>query len=175
MAQLRRERVGNELFNLVGFQTKMVYSEQKEVFRMIPGLEGATFARFGSFHRNTYINAPRLLNKTLQFKKRDSLFFAGQITGVEGYMESAATGMICGVNAIRLLAERPLLVPPVSTAIGALIRYITESHPDGFQPANISYGLFDPVDGREPRSERHRLITERALADLERWRRLWEE
>lgn len=175
VAQLRRERVGNALFNLVGFQTKMIYSEQKRIFRMIPGLECATFARFGSFHRNTYINAPRLLRKTLQFRGRDDLFFAGQITGVEGYVESAATGMLCGVNAACLLAGRPLLVPPVNTAMGALVRYITEADPAGFQPVNISYGLFDALDGRRGRSERHRLIAERALVELERWRPHWEE
>jgi len=175
VAQLRRERVGNELFNLVGFQTKMTYAEQKRVFRMIPGLEGANFARFGSFHRNTYINAPRLLRKTLQFRGRDSLFFAGQITGVEGYVESAATGMLCGVNAVRVMARRPPLVAPVNTAIGALLRYIAEADADNFQPANICFGLFDAVDGRVGRCERHRLIAERALAELERWRPLWEE
>ncbi len=172
---MRRERVGNFLFNLVGFQTKMIYSEQKRVFCMIPGLERASFARFGSYHRNTYINAPRLLRNTLQFKKRDDLFFAGQITGVEGYVESAATGMLCGVNAVRMLTRRPLLVPPVNTAIGALVRYITEADPAGFQPVNISYGLFDPVDGRRSRLERNRLIVERALAELEQWRPLWKE
>jgi len=122
VVQLRREDLMGSAFNMVGFQTKLTYPEQKRVFRLIPGLEQAEFLRFGSLHRNTYIHAPKLLRDTLQHRSRDDLFFAGQITGVEGYTESVATGLLAGINAVRLRQRRELVVPPPMTALGALVR-----------------------------------------------------
>jgi methylenetetrahydrofolate--tRNA-(uracil-5-)-methyltransferase len=172
VVQLRMENRSQSMYNLVGFQTSLKRGEQKRVFRMIPGLEKAEFLRYGSLHRNTFINAPRLLKPTLQTNKRSDLFFAGQITGVEGYLESAASGLIAGINAHRLLQDNKTdpVCPPGTTAQGALLRYITSADPEKFQPMNINFGLL-------PRSEkpirdkkaRNRTIVERALADMESW------
>jgi methylenetetrahydrofolate--tRNA-(uracil-5-)-methyltransferase len=171
VAQLRREDLMGSAFNLVGFQTKMTYPEQKRVFRLIPGLEQAEFLRFGSLHRNTYINSPKLLRDTLQFRGRDNLFFAGQITGVEGYTESVATGLLAGLNAVRVSQRADLLVPPPSTALGALVRYIAYSTAQPFQPMNINFGLLPELPQRvRGKVERRRQMVQRALTAADQWR-----
>ena len=171
VAQLRREDQMGSAFNLVGFQTKMTYPEQKRVFRLIPGLEQAEFLRFGSLHRNTYINSPKLLRDTLQFRNRDDLFFAGQITGVEGYTESVATGLLAGLNAVRLVHRTDLLVPPPNTALGALVRYIAYATGQPFQPMNINFGLLPELPQRiRGKGERRRQMVQRALIAADQWR-----
>jgi methylenetetrahydrofolate--tRNA-(uracil-5-)-methyltransferase len=171
VAQLRREDQMGSAFNLVGFQTKMTYPEQKRVFRLIPGLEQAEFLRFGSLHRNTYINSPKLLRDTLQFHNRDNLFFAGQITGVEGYTESVATGLLAGLNAVRLIHRTDLLVPPPNTALGALVRYIAYATGQPFQPMNINFGLLPELPQRlRGKGERRRQMVQRALIAADQWR-----
>jgi methylenetetrahydrofolate--tRNA-(uracil-5-)-methyltransferase len=163
--QLRLEDRFETLFNLVGFQTRLKHEEQKRVFRMIPGLEGAEFVRWGSIHRNTFIDSPRLLNESLQLKTHPELFFAGQITGVEGYMESTAMGLLSGINALRYARGIPTLVPPPTTAMGALVHYITSSATDPFQPMNINFGLFTPLEStsiyaRDVKDRKHQLPVE---------------
>jgi methylenetetrahydrofolate--tRNA-(uracil-5-)-methyltransferase len=171
VVQLRREDQMGSAFNMVGFQTKMTYPEQKRVFRLIPALEQAEFLRFGSLHRNTYINSPKLLWDTLQLRSRDDLLFAGQITGVEGYTESAATGLLAGLNAVRLSQHRDLLVPPPSTALGALVRYIAYSTARPFQPMNINFGLLPELPHRvRGKGERRRQMVQRALTAADHWR-----
>jgi methylenetetrahydrofolate--tRNA-(uracil-5-)-methyltransferase len=171
VAQLRREDQMGSAFNLVGFQTKMTYPEQKRVFRLIPALERAEFLRFGSLHRNTYINSPKLLRDTLQFRGRSDLFFAGQITGVEGYTESAATGLLAGLNAVRLIQRSDLLVPPPHTALGALVRYIAYATAEPFQPMNINFGLLPELSQRiRNKGERRRQMVQRALTAADQWR-----
>jgi methylenetetrahydrofolate--tRNA-(uracil-5-)-methyltransferase len=171
VAQLRREDQMGSAFNMVGFQTKMTYPEQKRVFRLIPGLEQAEFLRFGSLHRNTYINSPKLLRDTLQLRGRDDLFFAGQITGVEGYTESVATGLLAGLNAVRLIQGADLLVPPPSTALGALVRYIAHATAQPFQPMNINFGLLpEPPQRIRGKGERRRQMVQRALTAADQWR-----
>jgi len=175
VVQLRPENREGTLYNLVGFQTKLKYPEQERVFRMIPGLEHAEFARFGSVHRNSFVCAPKVLEKTLQLKKEPRIFLAGQITGVEGYVESTAMGLLAGLNAGRLPRGTELLVPPRTTAHGALVHYITEADPKHFQPMNINWGLFPPLEmparkrKRLPKYERYRLMADRALRDLTAW------
>jgi methylenetetrahydrofolate--tRNA-(uracil-5-)-methyltransferase len=150
VVQLRPENRELTMYNLVGFQTSLKYPEQQRVFRMIPGLEQADFLRFGAVHRNTFINAPTLLRPTMQSQQREDLFFAGQITGVEGYLESTAAGWLAGVNAARLLhGEEPLALPP-ATIIGALVDHICSADPENFQPMNANFGLLPPVS-REKR------------------------
>src|ERR1700675_2961590 len=141
VVQLRQDDAGARLYNMVGFQTKMTYPDQRRVLRMIPGLEKAEFVRLGSIHRNTFVDSPRLLRPTLQLKTRDHLFLAGQMIGVEGYVESAAAGMLAAVNTSRLLTGRPLVVPPPETALGSIVAYITDSARREFQPMNANYGL----------------------------------
>src|SRR6266436_6055278 len=140
VVQLRLEDTMRSAYNMVGFQTRLTYAEQRRVFRMIPGLEQAEFLRLGAVHRNTFLNAPRLLLPTLQTRHEPTLLFAGQITGVEGYVESAATGLLAGLNAVALHCDRPLLVPPPTTAHGSLVRYIAMAPPETFQPMNIHFG-----------------------------------
>ena len=171
VVQMRQEDRFETLFNLVGFQTRLKQEEQKRIFRMIPGLEGAEFIRFGSVHRNTFIDSPRLLKESLQLKRRPHLFFAGQITGVEGYMESTAMGLLAGINAYRLGAEMEPVVPPSTTAMGALIHYIIYSQTVPFQPMNINFGLFPPIQGKTKGRERRRLLANRALMEFSRWKR----
>ena len=142
VVQLRKENRQGSLYNLVGFQTKLTYAEQTRIFRMIPGLAQADFARLGSIHRNTFVCAPALLDPTLQLKTRPDLFLAGQLSGVEGYVESTAMGLLAGINASRMLAGIALLVPPPETALGALISHLTQSDPQHFQPSNVNFGLF---------------------------------
>jgi methylenetetrahydrofolate--tRNA-(uracil-5-)-methyltransferase len=167
--QLRQENREGTMYNLVGFQTKLTWPEQKRIFRMIPGLEQAQFLRLGSMHRNTFINAPRLLEATCQLKSDQRILFAGQITGVEGYVESASSGFLAGVNAARLSRGETLTVPPAETAIGALARHITNTEAAHFQPMNVNYGLFPPLPGRIKKKEKRGLLAQRGLQELERW------
>ncbi len=168
VVQLRCENTQTSMYNIVGFQTKLKYTEQKRVFRTIPGLERAEFMRFGSIHRNTYINSPKLIRPTLQVKDNDLLFFAGQILGVEGYVESAAMGILAGMNAAKLILKEPMIVPPRETAIGSLIKYITDTEVKNFQPMNINFGLFPPVQGKMPKPEKKKLIAKNALENISR-------
>jgi len=170
VVQLRQEDRFQTLFNLVGFQTRLKHEEQKKVFRMIPGLEKAEFVRLGSVHLNTFIDSPRLLTESLQLRSRSNLFFAGQITGVEGYMESTAVGLLSGINAHRYASGLPAIVPPPTTAMGALVRYITQSQALPFQPMNINFGLLPPVSGKNKRRGRRLLLSERALKEMEAWK-----
>jgi methylenetetrahydrofolate--tRNA-(uracil-5-)-methyltransferase len=170
VVQLRTENAHRSCYNLVGFQTKLTYGEQKRVFRMIPGLEQAEFLRYGSLHRNTFINSPQLLRDTLQFKARGTLFFAGQLVGVEGYTDSAAMGGLAGINAARGLAGLPLVTPPPTTAHGCLLSHITTTDPRHFQPMNTNFGLFPPLTTPTRDKERkRRLMGQRALEDLTAW------
>jgi methylenetetrahydrofolate--tRNA-(uracil-5-)-methyltransferase len=170
VVQLRTENAHRSCYNLVGFQTKLTYGEQKRVFRMIPGLEQAEFLRYGSLHRNTFINSPQLLRDTLQFKARGTLFFAGQLVGVEGYTDSAAMGGLAGINAARGLAGLPLVTPPPTTAHGCLVSHITTTDPRHFQPMNTNFGLFPSLTTPTRDKERkRRLMGQRALEDLTAW------
>lgn len=170
--QLRMENREGTLYNLVGFQTKLARPEQERIFRLVPGLEGAEFARFGSIHRNTFIHSPSLLLPTLQFRGRRDLFFAGQITGVEGYVESAASGLIAGISASCFMEGKSFAPPPGTTALGALVRHVTGDSPGDFQPMNINFGLFDPLPGKTPKKFRGTRYADRALKDLSDWMRL---
>jgi methylenetetrahydrofolate--tRNA-(uracil-5-)-methyltransferase len=170
VVQLRQEDRFETLFNLVGFQTRLKHEEQKRIFRMIPGLENAEFVRLGSIHRNTFIDAPRLLKESLQLKHRPTLFFAGQITGVEGYMESTAMGLLSGINAYRYAKGIAPVVPPFTTAMGALIHYITHTLTIPFQPMNINFGLFPPLTGKSKGRVRRLLLAKRALKEMEEWK-----
>jgi methylenetetrahydrofolate--tRNA-(uracil-5-)-methyltransferase len=170
VVQLRTENAHRSCYNMVGFQTRLTYGEQKRVFRMIPGLEQAEFLRYGSLHRNTFINSPRLLRDTLQFRKRATLFFAGQLVGVEGYTDSAAMGGLAGINAARMLEALPCVTPPATTAHGCLLSYITATDPRHFQPMNMNFGLFPPLSVAVRDKERKRqLISQRALEDHAAW------
>src|SRR5690242_16964651 len=172
VVQLRTENAHRSCYNIVGFQTRLTYGEQKRVFRMIPGLEQAEFLRYGSLHRNTFINSPHLLRPTLQLKDRSTLFFAGQLVGVEGYTDSAAMGGLAGINTARALAGLPLVTPPSTTAHGCLLSYITTTEPRHFQPMNTNFGLFPPLASRVRDKERKRqLISQRALEDHDAWMR----
>jgi len=166
VVQLRQDNLAATLYNLVGFQTNLKWGEQERVFRMIPGLEHAEFVRFGQMHRNTFIHSPDLLNPTMEFRARPGLFFGGQITGTEGYIASAASGLVAGLNAARLILGQPLLTFPPTTMIGALCRYVTTACGE-FQPMKPNFGLLPPLE-RAPRRkrERHRAYAERALRDL---------
>jgi methylenetetrahydrofolate--tRNA-(uracil-5-)-methyltransferase len=170
VVQLRKEDRFETLFNLVGFQTRLKHEEQRKVFRMIPGLERAEFVRLGSVHRNTFIDSPRLLVESLQLKNRSRLFFAGQITGVEGYMESAAMGLLAGINAFRKERGMNPAVPPPTTAIGALVHYITHSPTIPFQPMNVNVGLFSPLTEKVRGREKRRAIGRRALETIGKWK-----
>lgn len=171
VVQLRTENVHRTCYNLVGFQTKLTYPEQKRVFRMIPGLEQAEFLRYGSLHRNTFINSPQLLLNTLQFKARGTLFFAGQLVGVEGYTESAAMGGLAGINAARTLTGQPAITPPPTTAHGCLITHVASSDPRHFQPMNTNFGLFPPLSNPPKDKEKKRLaMSRRALEDFDSWK-----
>jgi len=171
VVQLRQDNVEGSLFNLVGFQTSLKWNEQSRVFRLIPGLENAEFARFGVMHRNTYINAPVLLLPTFQCKKRLSLFFAGQITGVEGYVESAASGLMAGINAALLVSGREPVVFPRESAHGSLAHYITTADPSHFQPMNITFGLFPRQNVKiKDKKERNRLIAGKALESIKKFK-----
>jgi methylenetetrahydrofolate--tRNA-(uracil-5-)-methyltransferase len=168
--QLRQDTLAGDHYSLVGFQTQLKWSEQARVLRMIPGLAEAEFVRFGMVHRNTYINGPKVLRETWQTRQRDDLFFAGQVSGVEGYVESAASGLIAGRNAAAQRLGRPLSSPPRTTAIGALAYYVSHADPRNYQPTNITHGIMQPLDA-PPRDKMRRkmMIAERALADLAAW------
>lgn len=168
VVQLRQDDAAGRLFNMVGFQTKMRYDEQRRVLRKIPGLEQAEFVRLGSLHRNTFIESPKLLLPTLQARARKDLLLAGQLIGVEGYLESTSMGWLAGVNAARLLAGRDPVVPPATTSIGSLVGYVTDTERKNFQPINANYGLFPPLPGRTRKGRERRLKqAERALVDIE--------
>ena len=171
VVQLRMEDRAGRMWNLVGFQTRLRYPEQERVFRMIPGLEHAEFLRFGSIHRNSYINSPAALSPHLSLRDRPTTLFAGQLTGVEGYTESSATGLVAGINLSRLLERRDARIPPPTTMLGALYRYLREADPRYFQPMNANFGLLDelPVPVRDKRVKREQFAG-RALADMLAWR-----
>lgn len=172
VVQLRQDTLAGDHYSLVGFQTQLKRGEQARVLRMIPGLESAEFVRFGMIHRNTYINAPTVLRETWQSKKRGDLFFAGQISGVEGYVESAASGLLAGRNAAKLVLGKSLCVPPRTTALGALSHYISHADSKYYQPSNISFGILPPLS-HPPRNKllRKRAVAARALDDLSSWMR----
>ncbi len=170
VVQLRREDRKGILYNIVGFQTKMTWPEQRRLIRMIPGLEKAEFARYGSIHRNTFLNAPALLMNTLQLRSDPRLFFAGQISGVEGYVESTAMGLLAGRNAARFLAGREMIPPPPETALGAMIGHITNAKTKTFQPMNVTFGLFPPLPGRIRKKDRGAHYARRSLAALAAWK-----
>ena len=168
--QLRQENLMADAYGMVGFQNHLRYGEQARVLRLIPGLENAEFLQFGQIHRNTFINSPKILNETLATKSNPHLFFAGQITGVEGYVESVATGWLAGMNAVRTLRDQPLLTAPSTSAIGALCRYVSNVETKNFQPVNITFGLLEPLpeDLRKQhrnKRDRHVIQVERALKD----------
>jgi methylenetetrahydrofolate--tRNA-(uracil-5-)-methyltransferase len=166
--QLRQDNLAATLYNLVGFQNQLQWGEQKRILRLIPGLEAAEFSRFGMIHRNTYINSPMLLRSTFQTRKRESLFFAGQISGVEGYTESAASGLLAGINAARLFRSDVPLTPPPTTALGALCHYIANAETKSYQPTNVAFGLFPSLETRvKNRKARNEALVARALEDLE--------
>ena len=171
VVQLRQEDRFKMLFNLVGFQTRLKHEEQKRVFRMIPALEKTEFVRLGSIHRNTFIDSPRLLSESLQLKTHPNLFFAGQITGVEGYMESTAMGLLSGINAHRCANGMPAIVPPPMTAMGALVHYIAHSLTVPFQPMNINFGLLPPLSGKSRGRGKRLLLAKRALNEMEKWKK----
>lgn len=170
VVQLRKENLEGNLFNMVGFQTRLKWPEQEKVFRLIPGLEQAKFARYGSIHRNTFINSPSLLDPALRLRDSDGIFLAGQITGVEGYVESAAMGLLAGLSVAFFLLHQNFVPPPPTTAIGALVRYITSAREKNFQPMNVNFGLFPPLEEKIPSRERGYAYARRALADLKKWR-----
>lgn len=167
VVQLRQDDRAGRLYNMVGFQTKMTYPEQRRVLRMIPGLARAEFVRLGSLHRNTFIDSPRLLRPTLQLRGRDDVFLAGQMIGVEGYVESAAMGLLAALNAANLVCGRALTVPPAQTALGALVAYITDSSRRDFQPMNANYGLMPELDSRLRGREKKLAMAHRALGALD--------
>lgn len=173
VVQLRRDNALGTLYNIVGFQTKMKYGAQTHVFRMIPGLENASFARLGGIHRNTFINAPRLLDDQMRLKSRPNIRFAGQITGVEGYVESAAMGLLAGRMAAAAIQGRDLPPPPPETAMGSLVHHITGgAEAKTFQPMNVNFGLFPPIDakgGRRGRKDRYKAYTDRAKEAFSQW------
>ncbi len=169
VVQLRREDRAGQMWNLVGFQTRLRIPEQQRVFRRIPGLAGAEFLRYGSIHRNAYINSPATLGPGLCTRDQPLTFFAGQLTGVEGYTESFGTGILAGINLHRHLTGRAILVPPPTTMLGALLRYLGEADPGHFQPMNANFGLLDPLAGTVRKSEKRTLLVDRALEEFRGW------
>ena len=167
MLQLRQDNLASTLYNIVGFQTNLKWGEQRRIFRMIPGLENAEFMRYGMMHRNTYINSPMLLKPTMQWHNRPDLFFAGQITGVEGYVGSTATGLLAGINAARWFQGQPPITLPQTTMLGALCHYITHAEPKDFQPMKANFGLMPSFERKiRDKQARYQAYTERALRDL---------
>jgi methylenetetrahydrofolate--tRNA-(uracil-5-)-methyltransferase len=170
VVQLRQENLRADSYNLVGFQNHLKFGEQARVLRLIPGLENARFLRYGQIHRNTYINAPALLSESLQMKAYPNIFFAGQICGVEGYVESIATGLMAGMHAAALIRGLPVLPPPRATAFGSLTHYVTYAEPKNFQPANITFDLLPPLEKKiRDRKERHRAQCHLALREFGEW------
>jgi len=170
VVQLRQENLRADSYNLVGFQNHLKFADQARVLRLIPGLENAKFLRFGQIHRNTYINGPSLLRETLQMKAHPHIFFAGQISGVEGYVESIATGLMAGIHAATIVHGSEPVPPPRSTAFGSLVNYVAHANPANFQPANITFDLLPPLEEKiRDRAQRHTLQCERALAQFDQW------
>ncbi len=180
VVQLRREDKAGQMWNLVGFQTRLRIPDQQRVFRTVPGLEQAEFLRYGSIHRNSYLNSPACLGPALTAPDDDTLFFAGQFTGVEGYTESLGTGLLAGINLARRLSGKPVSVPPATTMLGALYRYLREADPRHFQPMNANFGLVEPLADdptarraggrkREKKEEKKERLVTRATADFDDW------
>src|SRR5271165_5312789 len=174
VVQLRQENLRADSYNLVGFQNHLKYGEQARILRLIPGLENAKFLRYGQIHRNTYINGPTLLRDTLQMKQHPNVLFAGQISGVEGYVESIATGLLAGMQASALALNAEPVAPPRATAFGALVNYVCHAEAKNFQPANITFDLLQPLDEETRRrirdkKQRHALVCQRALVELQGW------
>jgi methylenetetrahydrofolate--tRNA-(uracil-5-)-methyltransferase len=170
VVQLRQDNALGTLWNMVGFQTKLKHAEQVRLFRTIPGLENAEFARLGGLHRNTFIKSPELLDRTLRLKCAPHLRFAGQITGCEGYVESAAIGLLAGRFAAAELADREMPSPPPTTALGALLGHLTGgAEAELYQPMNVNFGLFPPIEGKVRKAERKARYTTRARSELEDW------
>jgi methylenetetrahydrofolate--tRNA-(uracil-5-)-methyltransferase len=172
VVQLRQEDRAGRMWNLVGFQTRLRIGDQEKVFRSIPGLANAEFLRHGSIHRNSYVNSPAALTPALTLRDDERVFLAGQITGVEGYTESSATGLLAGINLSRVLGGAAAVIPPGTTMLGALYRYLREADPAHFQPMNANFGLLDDLakPERDKRKKRE-LFAARALADIESWKR----
>lgn len=165
--QLRRENAKGSMFNLVGFQTNLKFGEQKRVFQMIPGLENAEFVRYGVMHRNSFLNSPKLLNSDFSLREKDNVFFAGQITGVEGYMESAGSGILAGINAVRKARGQESFVPENVTMLGALSEYISDESVKNFQPMGANFGVLPPIEPKiKDKKERYMALSERALNSL---------
>ncbi|WP_409275674.1 FADH(2)-oxidizing methylenetetrahydrofolate--tRNA-(uracil(54)-C(5))-methyltransferase TrmFO [Neobacillus sp. SCS-31] len=170
VVQLRQDDVAGTLYNIVGFQTHLKWGPQKEVIQLIPGLENAEIVRYGVMHRNTFINSPKVLNPTYQFRARRDLFFAGQMTGVEGYVESAASGLISGINAARLALGQEPVQFPIETAMGSMAHYITNANPDNFQPMNVNFGLFPELPVRiKGKQERYLQYANRAIETIQKF------
>ena len=176
VVQLRQDNLAADHFSLVGFQTQLKWSEQARVLRLIPGLESAEFVRFGLVHRNTYVNGPTVLTETWQVKRRPALFFAGQMSGVEGFVESAASGLMAGINAAKMAQGEPLTTAPRTTAMGSLAYYVSHADPARYDPSNITFGIMPPLADdagyrRRGKAARKLALAERALQDLDRWRK----
>lgn len=167
--QLRREDAAGQMWNLVGCQTRLRIPEQRRVFSMVPGLGNAEFLRYGSIHRNSYLNSPATLGEGLTLRGDPLLFFAGQLTGVEGYTESLGTGLLAGINLARSLAGQPVMVPPPTTMLGGLYRYLRDADPSHFQPMNANFGLLDPLPGKVKKDQKRERLAERALNDFRAW------
>jgi len=172
--QLRQENLMADAYRLVGFQNHLRYGEQARVLRLIPGMENAEFLQFGQIHRNTFICSPRVLAATMQMRERPNVFFAGQITGVEGYVESVAMGWLAGINAARLVKGEPFIEAPLLSAIGALARYVSQANPKNFQPVNITFALLEPLSEQDRRRvrrkrDRRQLQVELALKEWDNW------
>jgi methylenetetrahydrofolate--tRNA-(uracil-5-)-methyltransferase len=169
--QLRQDNLAGDHYSLVGFQTQLKWGEQARVLKLVPGLENAEFVRFGMIHRNTYINGPTILDATWQTRTRSSLFFGGQVSGVEGYVESSASGLIAGVNAARLALGLEPTAPPRTTAIGALGYYVSHADPKHYDPSNITFGIMPALDpAPKGKKDRQLALSDRALRDLDEWR-----
>ncbi len=176
VVQLRQDNKIGSLYNIVGFQTRLIWKEQDRIFRMIPGLKNAEFVRFGSMHRNTFINSPKLLNEMSQLKSNPKIFFAGQMTGVEGYVESTSSGLITGINAANYIQGKHTESPPSNTACGALLSYISSSKLDFFQPMNINYGIIytnDDIKRIRNKEQRYQLIAGEAISSLKKWKEIY--
>ncbi|NIQ39123.1 MAG: methylenetetrahydrofolate--tRNA-(uracil(54)-C(5))-methyltransferase (FADH(2)-oxidizing) TrmFO [Proteobacteria bacterium] len=170
VVQMRQDNRLGTLYSMVGFQTKLKWTEQERVFRTIPGLEKAEFVRLGSLHRNTFINSPDLLRESLQLKAHPRIFVAGQITGVEGYVESAAMGLLAGISALMRMRGRKIITPSPTTVLGSLVHYITHANPMSFQPMNANFGLLPPLQEHVKGKQKRRILAKRGLEDLDRWR-----
>ena len=167
VVQLRQDDAAKTMYNLVGFQTHLTFPEQKRVFQMIPGLENARFAKYGRMHKNTYINAPKILNPTYQTKKYPNIFIAGQLSGVEGYVESAASGIYAAINMDRYLKNKELITLPRTTIMGSMSLYICEANKEGFQPMNANFGIVEELNINHKKANRKELYRDRAYHDME--------